>query len=69
MDTPKSSDETIVSALRILSVDVQSKDGIANAALFEAAQRFVELVKENEKLKKDLENAREHLSQRMGINT
>lgn len=69
MDTPKSSDETIISVLRILSADVQSKDGIANAALFEAAQRFAELVKENEKLKKDLENAREHLSQRMGIDT
>ena len=65
----KSSDETIISALRILSQDVQCEDAVANAALLEASQRFAELVKENEKLKRDLEGAREHLSQRMGIDT
>jgi small-conductance mechanosensitive channel len=36
--TPKT--ETIVSALRILSVDIQSEDGVANAVVAEAADRL-----------------------------
>lgn len=32
--------ETIIEALRILAHDIQSDDGIANAAIFEAAERL-----------------------------
>jgi len=35
----------------ILSNDIQSEDGIANAAILEAAQRLEELNKENIQLK------------------
>lgn len=34
---------TIVSAMRILSTDIQSDDGVANAAIAEAADRLEEL--------------------------
>jgi hypothetical protein len=39
----KTSNETLVSALRILSKDIQSEDGIANACIAEAADRIEEL--------------------------
>ena len=32
--------DTLVSALRILSVEIQSGDGVANAAISEAAERL-----------------------------
>lgn len=35
---------TIIEALRILQRDIQSDDGIANAAIGEAADRLVEFV-------------------------
>jgi len=47
----KSSTETIIKAMYILSNDIQSEDGIANAAILEAATRLEELDKENNKLK------------------
>lgn len=34
--------ETLVSAMRALANDIQSKDGVANAAIHEAAQRLEE---------------------------
>ena len=34
--------ETLIKALRILSNDIQSEDGVANAAILEAAQRMEE---------------------------
>lgn len=37
-----SSTKTLVEALRILASDIQSKDGVANAAILEAAQRMEE---------------------------
>lgn len=43
---PLSSDETLVSALRVLSVEIESADGVANAALFEAATRMEQLLNE-----------------------
>ncbi len=39
----RSSTETIIAALRILSVEIKSGDGIANAAIAEAAERMKEL--------------------------
>ena len=39
----KSSTKTIIGALRILSNDIQSGDGVANACLWEAADRMEEL--------------------------
>ena len=35
---------TIITAMRILSRDIQSGDGVANAAILEAAERIEELV-------------------------
>ena len=41
--TRKSSTETLVAAMRILARDIQSGDGVANAAIVEAADRLEEL--------------------------
>lgn len=50
----KSSTETLIKAMYILANDIQSEDGVANAAILEAAQRLEELNKENIHLKEDL---------------
>ena len=47
----KSSTETLIKALYVLVDDIQSEDGVANAAILEAAQRLEELYKENIQLK------------------
>lgn len=39
---PRSSTKTLISALDILARDIQSADGVANAAIAEAAQRLRE---------------------------
>lgn len=44
MNTPRTPTPVLIKALEALSRDVQSEDGVANAALFEAAQRMGELV-------------------------
>lgn len=44
MKTPKSSDAVLIKALQILARDIQSEDGVANAAIAEGAQRIEELV-------------------------
>ena len=36
--------ETLIAAMRILSQDVESNDGVANAAIAEAADRMGELL-------------------------
>lgn len=41
--TRKSSTETLVAVMRILARDIQSGDGVANAAIAEAADRLEEL--------------------------
>lgn len=41
--TPSSSTETLIGALRGLARDIESGDGIANAAIAEAADRMEEL--------------------------
>lgn len=46
MPETRSTTETLVTALRILSRDIQSDDGVANAAIAEAADRLEELAAE-----------------------
>ena len=51
------STETLVSAMRALSNDIQSEDGVANAAIAEAADRLEQLsekIKRLEELGNDL---------------
>ena len=43
MTTPRTSTAHLIDALRILSRDIQSPDGVANAAIAEAADRLEEL--------------------------
>ena len=40
----KSSDKTLVSALEVLRRDIDSIDGVANAVVYEAAERIKERV-------------------------
>lgn len=60
----KSSTETIIKAMYILSNDIQSQDGVANAAILEAAIRLEELDKENTQLKDLLYKAGNYLEKR-----
>lgn len=39
----KTDDKILINALRILASDIQSEDGVANAVVFEAAQRIEKL--------------------------
>ena len=57
----KTSTETLIAAMRILSQDIQSDDGAANAAVSEAGERLAEqhmriaqLERENDALRADL---------------
>ena len=57
----RTSTETLIAAMRILSSDIQSDDGVANAAVAEAAERLAEqhmritqLEQENDSLRADL---------------
>lgn len=57
-----STDETLVAALRMLATDIQSGDGVANAAIAEAADRLeqlssgvTELTKRARRIKKEAE--------------
>lgn len=54
----KTNVKTLIKALRILSEDIQSDDGIANACIAEAADRIEELQEKvselNRKLVKDI---------------
>jgi hypothetical protein len=43
MNSPRSSTESLIAALRVLARDIHSDDGIANAAIAEAADRLYEL--------------------------
>lgn len=47
MSTPKTSTKVLVEALRALAMDIQSKDGVANAAIAEAAGRLEKTQAEN----------------------
>ena len=48
--THKTQDEILIKALEILARDIQSDDGVANACIFEAAERLRELSKQNKEL-------------------
>ena len=57
----RTSTETLIAAMRILSQDIQSEDGAANAAVAEAGERLAEqhmriaqLEQENDALRADL---------------
>ena len=57
----RTSTETLIAAMRILSQDIQSEDGVANAAVAEAAERLAEqhmritqLEQENDDMREDL---------------
>ena len=57
----KTSTETLIAAMRILSQDIQSDDGVANTAIAEAADRLEEqqkritqLEQENDAMRADL---------------
>ena len=57
----RTSTETLIAAMRILSSDIQSDDGVANAAVAEAGERLAEqhmriakLEQENDSLRADL---------------
>lgn len=44
--TPRTDSATLAKAMRILSQDIQSEDGVANAAIYEAADRIEQLERE-----------------------
>ena len=44
MNIPRSKTTTLIQAMRILAADIQSEDGVANAAIAEAADRMEELL-------------------------
>ncbi len=57
----RTSTETLIAAMRILSQDIQSEDGAANAAVAEAGERLAEqhmriaqLEQENDAMRADL---------------
>ncbi len=57
----RTSTETLIAAMHILSQDIQSEDGAANAAVAEASERLAEqhmriaqLERENDALRADL---------------
>jgi len=55
----RSSTETLIAAMRILSRDIKSTDGIANAAVAEAAERLTELAEAERKSAITLASLRE----------
>ena len=61
METPT---KTLIKAMLILACDIQSEDGVANAAIAEAANRLDKLEKENVGLKADNVLLRRQLNER-----
>ena len=49
----RSSTETLIVSMRVLAKNISSEDGVANAAIAEAADRLEELQAENAKLLKN----------------
>jgi hypothetical protein len=58
----KSSTETLIKALHILSNEIKTDDGVINAALSEAAYRMEELQTNNQKMLDMLKECMEFLS-------
>lgn len=54
MNPPRTDTAILARAMRLLSHDIQSDDGVANAAVFEAAERLEELLRENHEMRKAL---------------
>lgn len=52
MIIPRTSTETIIGALRVLSRDIVTDDGVANACLREAADRMEEMQRQLEQILK-----------------
>lgn len=50
MIIPRTSTETIIGALRVLSRDIVTDDGVANACLREAADRMEEMQRQLERI-------------------
>jgi hypothetical protein len=44
MNTPRTSTPTLIAAMRALARDIDSPDGVANAAILEAAERMEEML-------------------------
>lgn len=59
MKTPRTETAVLVAALRILERDIQSGDGVANAAIAEAADRLAELEREVAALRDAIEESEE----------
>ena len=59
----KTNTETLIKALRILANEIHSEDGVANAAIAEAAQRLEELHEMNRKLLDALNDIPEYLKE------
>lgn len=57
LEMKKSSTETLIGAARVLSVDIETQDGVANAALREIADRLEEQEERIGKLDKFLHDA------------
>ena len=55
MNTKKTDTLILIKAMRRLADDIQSDDGVANAAIEEAADQLAELERENAELRKDKE--------------
>jgi len=56
----RSSTETIIGAMKILSHDIYCEDGVATAAIAEAADRLEEIAAETKKLKTELQEAKDY---------
>jgi len=56
----RSSTETLIAAMHILATEIQSDDGVANAAIAEAAQRLAEQQDRIKRLEEALESIREY---------
>ena len=48
--------ETLINALRILALDIQSDDGVANSVVAQAANELEDLVKQRDEFIEVLEN-------------
>lgn len=60
MKTPRTETAVLVAALRILERDIQSGDGVANAAIAEAADRLAELEREVAALRAEVKVTRQN---------
>jgi len=59
--------DILISALKILSDDIQSGDGVANAAIFEGAMRIEELRDDVEHWKYKSEESRKQLDRMLEV--